>query len=54
MAQRQFITRTTEPTPYRSASWAMIDGLLHVRSAIGTKVADLLMSLVAIAMVVAG
>jgi hypothetical protein len=31
----------TEPTPYGSASWAMIDGLLHVRSAIGTKVADL-------------
>jgi hypothetical protein len=24
-----------------SASWAMIDGLLHVRSAIGNKVAEL-------------
>ena len=40
MAQRQFVTWTTEPTPYGSASWAMIDGLLHVRSAIRTKVVD--------------
>ena len=41
MANRQFVTWTTEPTPYGSASWAMIDGLLHVRSGIGTKVAEL-------------
>ena len=41
MAQREFVNWTTEQTPHGSASWAMIDGLLHMRSAIGTKVADL-------------
>jgi hypothetical protein len=41
MAQRKFVNWTTEQTPYGSASWAMIDGLLHVRSTVGTKVAHL-------------
>jgi hypothetical protein len=31
MAHRQFVTWTTEQTPYGSASWAMIDGLLHAQ-----------------------
>jgi hypothetical protein len=41
MAHRDFVTWTTEYTPYGTGSWAMIDGLLHVRSAVGTKVVHL-------------
>jgi hypothetical protein len=41
MAHRQFVTWTTEQTPFGTGSWAMIDNLLHVRSAVGTKVAAL-------------
>jgi hypothetical protein len=41
MARRQFVTWSTLDTPYGTGSWAMIDNLLHVRSALGTEVADL-------------
>jgi hypothetical protein len=40
-ARRQFITWPTLETPYGTGSWVMIDGLLHVRSAVGTKIAAL-------------
>ena len=47
MAQREFVNWTAEQTPYGTASWAMIDGLLHVRSTVGTKVAHLRLALAA-------
>jgi len=28
-------------TPHDPCSWAVVDGLLHVRSALGTKIADI-------------
>jgi hypothetical protein len=41
MAHRKFVTWSTLETPYDTGFWAMIDNLLHVRSALGTKVASL-------------
>ena len=36
---RQFVTWHTAQTPHGPCSWAVVDGLLHVRSALGTKIA---------------
>jgi hypothetical protein len=41
MAHREFVTWTTVATPYGNASWAVIDGVLKVRSAIGDKAKQL-------------
>ena len=38
---RQFVTWHTAQTPHGPCSWAVVDGLLHVRSALGTKFADI-------------
>ena len=35
---RQFVTWHTSQTPHGPCSWAVVDGLLHVRSALGTKI----------------
>jgi hypothetical protein len=41
MAHREFVTWSTLETPYGHASWAVIDGVLKVRSAIGQKATQL-------------
>ena len=38
---RQFVTWHTAQTPHGPCSWAVVDGLLHVRSALSTKIADI-------------
>jgi hypothetical protein len=38
---RQFVTSHTAQTPHGLCSWVVVDGLLHVRSALGTKFADI-------------
>jgi hypothetical protein len=38
---RQFVTWHTAQTPHGLCSWAVVDGLLQVRSALGTKFADI-------------
>lgn len=41
MAKREFVTWSTLATPYGSASWAVIDGVLKVHSALGSKATQL-------------
>jgi len=41
MARREFVTWSTLATPYGSASWAVIDGVLKVNSALGSKATQL-------------
>jgi hypothetical protein len=38
---RQFVTWHAAQTPHGPYSWAVVDGLLHVRLALGTKFADI-------------
>jgi hypothetical protein len=38
---RKFVTWHTTTNPHGTGSWAVIDGLLHVRCSNGTKIADL-------------
>jgi hypothetical protein len=41
MARRDFVTWSTLETPYGPASWAIVDGMLKVRSALGSKTTQL-------------
>jgi hypothetical protein len=41
MARREFVIWSTLDTPYGPASWAIIDGMLKVRSALGSKATQL-------------
>ena len=38
---RKFVTWHTTTNPHGTGSWAVIDGLLHVRTCNGTKIAEL-------------
>jgi hypothetical protein len=38
---RKFVTWHTTTNPHGTGSWAVTDGLLHVRTCDGTKIADL-------------
>ena len=41
MSKRECVNWSTLSTRHGTASWAVIDGLLHLRSCDGTKVAEL-------------
>jgi hypothetical protein len=41
IAERRLVVWSTTTNPHGTGSWAVIDGLLHVRCSNGTKIADL-------------